>query len=620
MKMKKILSESEKITATLLSKARKPKGVAQWAKLEPLKEKLEGKQQSHIQFTSYNPKAFGKQRTLASKEGALDFLMGYVSPQFFIAPYHLQVINPDLSDNQAREWLLTMGHPSRVPPQGDKATGPEGDIETGFCHDSVADQYPGKQFSLFEVSPSSEEDAEEPEEAQAEAQDDDSEIAEVEPALAETAEGPDTQVGKSTDLLLACPFGGGSRCRQQGGSGSPFHHINSDSMRVHLEKIAVEVGGDVQLPKMGSFKGEPALFFEHKGAPYVAVPTRQEIHAKDGAVYKWSFLSEGPLANANPFLARAMNQMAPRKPVIIPFFDVAEDVVTLAHDCSASEDPLECDFNHDVFQLVKDFFPRPGSVIAMGIVKGDKLYAVVTERSLDFYTEKGVDTYFQASDGKYYAYFDLTGNETPALILLSFINLFLTHIDTTSLEQQIQKDEDASSEAKYGKPTPGFESTPSTAPVWGNGGGVVTVDDPVKTFADLAKSMLKNEAQILDTYDVVMLSKPDNWEAHDLPPYLCWKFSTADESYIIAQTSCDFANGKAKTGLAKPLYLVKNSQGLKVALGNDLLVCLSKIGIETDNILAYTGLAYQSFPAGCTAASVRDGSLSIVPEKSVFAD
>jgi len=109
--MKKVLPDSDQIMNMLLVKARKPKGLSKWKKLKSAAGKLSGKQQGHIEFITFNPKTIGKTRTLASKEGALDFLLGYVSPKFHFAPWHLQVINPELSDEQAKEWFISIKHP-----------------------------------------------------------------------------------------------------------------------------------------------------------------------------------------------------------------------------------------------------------------------------------------------------------------------------------------------------------------------------------------------------------------------------------------------------------------------------------------------------------------------------
>lgn len=656
---KMLLTDAEKVTADLISKARKPKGVAQWSKLAPLKEKLEGKQQSHIQFTSYNPKAYGKKRTLASKEGMLDFLMGYVSPKFFFAPYHLQIINPDLDDAQAKDWFLRMGHPSRVAPQVDKLVEPEGDVDQGWCSDTVASLFPGKQFSLAfkvpqNVSTGATDEGSGASAGTAAAADGAAggsskkaaapdtvagggaeekeppghEVGEaphpVEPAFAEGHDAhPEEEVGKPSDLLLACPFGGGSRCRAQAGSGSPFHHINSDSMRAHIERIAAEVGGTT-LPKMGSFRGEPALFFEHKGSPYVAVPTRQEVHAKNGSVYKWSFLSEGPLAGSNPFLSRVMNQMAPRRPVLIPHFDIPEAVVTISHDAVPSEDPMECMFAAEVFQLVKDHFPRPGSVVPLGIIKGDKVFAVVTDRSLDFYTENGQDTFFPAADGMYYAYFDLTGKETPAIVLLSFINLFMSHIDTTPLEQQIQQQEDVKSEVLYGEPTPGFEDVPAEAPAV-SAGAFVTEEDSNFTFAGTAAKYAQWRQAAVEQYDITAISKPDNWLPYDLPPLSLWKFTCMDQEWLLAQRNVDVGpGGKTKTGKVLPKYSLITSDGKIVANSHDILTCLHMAqitGLKTSatEALGLIGLLSLPMPAGCTHDGLAQGSDAIVADDSPLA-
>lgn len=516
---KKVLSESDKVLASLLMKARKPKGLAKWKKLQVVeKKKLDGKEQKHIQFISYNPKVSGKIRTLASKEGALDFLMGYVSPKFHFAPWHLQVINPELDDKKAAEWFALLKHPSKVPPSMVEGVLPEGDFEAGFVHPCVAAEFPNKNIELFNI-------IEEPTEKEAIAS----------PALvapdAAPEELPQQEAGDPVDLLLSCPFGGGLRCRTMGGSGSPWHHFHSDSMKAHIAKIGE---GNLEIPKMGTFKGQPALFFSNNDEPYVALPLTQEIYSKSGVVYKWNFLAEGPFAMKQPMVAKIMNQLAHKKPLIIPDFGIPEPVVSIAHDAVPSEDPNDAEFHPDVFPLIRDEFPRPGSVISLGIIKGDKIYAVVTDRSLDFYDELGKEVYYPAADGLYYAFFDLTGQATPAFVLITFVNTFLPNIDTNALEESLEAPTEAVPEAPVSQ-----EAIAMPNGWWASSTSMDKVE------AKLASQYLKHSKSLSPSG----ACKPSHWAPYDSPPFSVWMFQTNKGRFAI---SCE-SDGLQKS----PIYTIR---------------------------------------------------------------
>jgi hypothetical protein len=398
-----------------------------------------------------------------------------------------------LDDKKAAEWCAILKHPSKVPPSKVEGMAPEGDFEAGFVHPCVAAEFPNKNIELFNI-------IEEPT---------DKIETVASPALVEAApdaELPQEEGGDPTDLILTCPFGGGLRCRTMGGSGSPWHHFHSDSMKAHIEKIGE---GNLEVPKMGTFKGQPALFFTNNDEPYVALPLTQEIHSKSGVVYKWSFLAEGPFAIKQPMVSKVMNQLAQKKPLILPNFNIPEPVVSIAHDAVPAEDPVYSEFHPDVFPLIRDEFPRPGSVISLGIVKGDRIFAVVTDKSLDFYDELGKEVYYPAADGLYYAYFDLTGKTTPAFVLVSFVNVFLPSIDTTALEDALEA---PPPEEAPEVPQPVNFPTVANAGYWAQ----PTSTDAGET--SLAKSYIKAigslEGQI----------KPSKWFPFDTPPLSVWVF------------------------------------------------------------------------------------------------
>ena len=122
-----------------LSKARKPKGLDQWKKLLPLSEKLSGKKSNHISFTCAHPShEVPVAHHLGSNEGNLHFLMGYGNPGFHLAPYHLQIIDPNITEDEAEK--LSRKHPSNPAFWKDVEIFVEGDKQEGKPHPKVKDK------------------------------------------------------------------------------------------------------------------------------------------------------------------------------------------------------------------------------------------------------------------------------------------------------------------------------------------------------------------------------------------------------------------------------------------------------------------------------------------------
>lgn len=120
-------------------KARKAKGLAKWSRLQHMAEKLKGKKHSDISFTTAYPGKEGQTKILGSVEGNLHFLLGYANPGFHMASYHWQIIDPQVSDEEAEELYRVKGHPSR-PELWERAgleDKPEGDLELGMPHPSA---------------------------------------------------------------------------------------------------------------------------------------------------------------------------------------------------------------------------------------------------------------------------------------------------------------------------------------------------------------------------------------------------------------------------------------------------------------------------------------------------
>lgn len=118
-----------------IEKARKAKGLDSWKKLEYLREKLEGKQASHITFTTSYPGQEGSKKHLGSATGNLQFLLGYVNPGFHVAPYHFLLVDPNMTPEEAAK----MKHPAN--PRYWKESGldilDEGDFNDGKPHPSA---------------------------------------------------------------------------------------------------------------------------------------------------------------------------------------------------------------------------------------------------------------------------------------------------------------------------------------------------------------------------------------------------------------------------------------------------------------------------------------------------
>jgi len=135
-----------------LYKARKAKGLDKWERLQHLAEKLAGKHSKHITFSCIHPKHEGsvEKHNLGSTEGNLHFLLGYVNPGFHLAPYHWQIIYPDLSDDEVEKFQVTMGHPSKPEfwIKSNEYIIPEGDLDEGQPHpgaDSAIKEHESKK-------------------------------------------------------------------------------------------------------------------------------------------------------------------------------------------------------------------------------------------------------------------------------------------------------------------------------------------------------------------------------------------------------------------------------------------------------------------------------------------
>ena len=122
-----------------LEKARKAKGLNKWGKLQHIAHKLSGKSKDAITYTCAHSSHVGDTHVLGSVVGTLHFLVGYGNPGFHMAPYHWQIIDPGINDEEAEELHKLRGHPSR--PELWRAAEledmPEGDFVLGMPHPSA---------------------------------------------------------------------------------------------------------------------------------------------------------------------------------------------------------------------------------------------------------------------------------------------------------------------------------------------------------------------------------------------------------------------------------------------------------------------------------------------------
>lgn len=122
-----------------LSKARKAKGLGKWGRLAHMASKLAGKSQKEISFTCGHPNHPGSVHVLGSVVGNLHFLMGYGNPSFHYAPYHVQVIDPNLDEETAQKLYDMRGHPSMPDLWDLPSVDDEGDMVEGEPHPTISD-------------------------------------------------------------------------------------------------------------------------------------------------------------------------------------------------------------------------------------------------------------------------------------------------------------------------------------------------------------------------------------------------------------------------------------------------------------------------------------------------
>ena len=127
---------------TILSKS-ESESLEDWDRLSHVSHKLEGKNPVDISFSCAHPSHKGELvvHNLGSVEGNIHFLQGYCNPGFHVAPYHYQIIDPTLDDDQAEEMSDAVGHPCRpLLWPDDMEPFDEGDMDLGDPHPMVQSQ------------------------------------------------------------------------------------------------------------------------------------------------------------------------------------------------------------------------------------------------------------------------------------------------------------------------------------------------------------------------------------------------------------------------------------------------------------------------------------------------
>ena len=260
-------------------KARQAKGLDNWKKLESIAGKLTGKQARDITYTCSHPSHEGKsvRHVLGSTVGNLHFLQGYGNPAFHLAPYHWQVIDPNLEEEHVKDFQ----HPSR----------PEFWSASGLPMEDEGDLAEGKPQSGVEKE---------------------REVANKEAAIQEEA-----------------------------------------------VRATNNYGEYLGIPSLGLVFG---------------------LHNRH--VYKWDIVKNSFFAAMNPDFYEAMD-VEEEEPI-----DEFSAEVEKALPTYVLSSLKKGTFSEDVYSVVADKFPRPGTLLTIPAQTGN-VYGVVTESSVDFFDENG---------------------------------------------------------------------------------------------------------------------------------------------------------------------------------------------------------------------------------------
>jgi hypothetical protein len=152
---------------------------------------------------------------------------------------------------------------------------------------------------------------------------------------------------------------------------------------------------------------------------YTCYPSEQTVYGDhNGHAYAWDIVKDTFFTAQNPEATQAMNEgeVIKSQTGITYKQAIPNELKTLANKFFMHE------FDADVWPLVKSRVSRPGKIITTETSQGETLYALVTNRSLEFYKRDAQPAVIEVFD-RAYTHFDLTksGNISPAA-LLSFVS------------------------------------------------------------------------------------------------------------------------------------------------------------------------------------------------------
>lgn len=331
---------------TPLIKARQAIGLQNWKKLEHAASKLQGKAVKDITFTSSHPMYNQEpvKHTLGSTTGNMMFLQGYCSPGFHIAPYHWQLVDPYLTDEEAAK----KEHPAR----------PDLWKQSGLPLEAEGDLTDGKPHPSFKA-----------------------------------------QVDKT----------------------------NSEQ----------------------DFKRE-AVFARSGYGRYIGIPSMGIVFGVlDKKLYKWSLVRGSFLAAVNPEFFTAMEEGKENTVDDDVFIDKSIDSFVLSKACASNGT-----FDQAVYPVVKQLFPKPGTIIDM-----QDCYGVVGPRQLEFISKQGGTGFLDVFD-KSISSLDLcyTEDSLHPSVLLNFMETYL-NIPRESVVGNVHK-ATSSNEVSFvdGTPTVGSDN------------------------------------------------------------------------------------------------------------------------------------------------------------------
>lgn len=173
---------------------------------------------------------------------------------------------------------------------------------------------------------------------------------------------------------------------------------------------------------------------------YMGIPSIGLVFGLDNDhVYKWDLVKNSYFAAANPDFVEAMNEADLDEEQVADLDPVVKHVPVSYADT----------YDSDVYPLVKSMFPNPGTVVPM-----EGMNAVLTENSVEFYTDEGAPAEVLIYD-RVYKSIDLRidGDVHPEIVV-NFATQVLNIVPEYGTDSTVVK----------GHPTPGYEDFSPDAP------------------------------------------------------------------------------------------------------------------------------------------------------------